>query len=100
MVPNLFSKNVGSDRISKMYSSITLFSFAHVILEQPLNVVVALVQPDLEKAGSGGSDACVILSEIMQFLRTFWVKYPILMTEDGGRRVEDGEMRLYQRDLR
>ena len=27
-------------------------------------------------------------------LRTFWVKYPLLLTEDGGRRVEDEKLRF------
>ena len=27
-------------------------------------------------------------------LRAFWVKYPELLTEEGGRRIEDQELRL------
>ena len=48
---------------------------------------------DLEKAASG---ACRHFVGNHATLRTFWVKYPIFLTEDGGRRVEDGEMRLDQ----
>ena len=28
------------------------------------------------------------------FFRTFWVKNPVLFTNEAGRRVEDGELRL------
>ena len=58
---------------------------------------------DLEKAGSvgsSGSGACGHLVRNHAILRTFWIKYPVLYTEEGGRRVEDGDLRLDQGDLR
>ena len=58
------------------------------------------MKSDLEKVASGASGACGYFVGNHAILRTFWVKYPVLLTEDGGRRVEDGEMRLDQRDLR
>ena len=55
---------------------------------------------EMEKAGSGGSGACRHFVGNLVILRTFCVKYPVLLTEDGGRRVEDRDMRLDQVDLR
>ena len=52
---------------------------------------------DLEKAASG---ACGHFVGNHAILRTFWVKNPVLLTEDGWRRTEDAELRLDQRDLR
>ena len=52
---------------------------------------------DLEKATSG---ACVYFVGNHAILRTFLVKYPVLLTEDEGRRVKDAELRLDQGDLR
>ena len=48
---------------------------------------------DLEKAASGASGACGHFVGNHAILRTFWVKNPVLLTEDEGRRVKDGEMR-------
>ena len=56
--------------------------------------------PDLEKVASGASGACEHFVGNHAILRTFWVKYPVLLTEDGGRRDKDWEMRLDQGDLR
>ena len=56
--------------------------------------------PDLEKAASGASGACGHFVGNHAILRTFWVKNPVLLTEDGGRRAEDAELRLDQGDLR
>ena len=55
---------------------------------------------DLEKAASGASGACGHFIVNHAILRTFWVKYHVLLTEDGGRRVRVGEMRSDQGDLR
>ena len=52
---------------------------------------------DLQKAASG---ACGHFVGNHTILRTFWVKYPVLLTEDGGRSFEDGKMRLDQGELR
>ena len=48
------------------------------------------IAPDLEKAASGASGACRHFVQNHAILRTFLVKYPVLLTEDGGRTVEDG----------
>ena len=56
--------------------------------------------PDLGKAASGASGACGHFVVNHAILRTFLAKYPVLFTEDGIRRVEDGELRLDKRDLR
>ena len=55
---------------------------------------------DLEKAASGASGDCGYFVGNHAVLRTSWAKYPVLFTEDGKRRVEDGEFRLDKRDLR
>ena len=49
---------------------------------------------DLEKAGSDGSNTCRHFVANHAILSTFRVKYPGLLTKDGGKRVEDGEWRL------
>ena len=51
---------------------------------------------DLEKAASGSSGACGHFVGNHAILRTFWVRYPVLFTEDG----ENGELRLDKKDLR
>ena len=55
---------------------------------------------DLEKATSGSSGAWGHFVGNHTILKAFWAKYPVLLTEDGKRRVEDGEFRLDKRDLR
>ena len=52
------------------------------------------IKTELEKAVSRASNACEHFVRNIAILSTFWVKYPVLLTEDGGRRVEDGELRL------
>ena len=52
---------------------------------------------DLEKAASG---ACGHFVGNHAILRTFWIKYPVLLLEDGGRRVEVWELRFGKGDLR
>ena len=59
-----------------------------------------MLAADLEKASSGASGTFGHFVGNHAILRTFWVTYPVLLTEDGGRRVEDGELRLEQEDLR
>ena len=61
---------------------------------------VVCVVADLEKAASGASGACGHFVENLANLRTFSVKYPVLLAEDQGRRVEDGDLRLDKGDLR
>ena len=56
--------------------------------------------PDLEKAASGASGACGHFIENSAILRTFSVKYLVLLDEDQGRRVEHGELRLDKGYLR
>ena len=41
-----------------------------------------------------------ILSKNNAILRTFWVKNPAYLTEDGGRGAEDGKLRMDQWKLR
>ena len=48
--------------------------------------------PDLEKAASGASGACGLFVWNHAILRTFWVKYPVLLIEDGGRRIDDVQL--------
>ena len=55
---------------------------------------------DLEKATSGAIGACRHFVGNPVILRTFWVKFPVLLTEDGGRRAEEGKLRLIKGDLR
>ena len=59
----------------------------------------AISHPDLEKAASGASGVCGHFVGNHTILRTFWVNFPVLLTEDGGRRVEYWEMRFDQGDL-
>ena len=54
----------------------------------------------LEKAASGASGAFGHFVQNHAILRTFWVKSPVFLTEDGGRRIGDGELRLDQGDFR
>ena len=49
---------------------------------------------DMEKVASGASGACRHFVGNHAILRTFWVKYCVLLSEDGGRRVDDGELRF------
>ena len=46
---------------------------------------------DLEKAASGARGAYGHFVGNHAILRTFSVKYPVLLAKDQGRRVEDGE---------
>ena len=48
------------------------------------------MQTDLEKAASSASGACGHFVGNPAILRTFLVKYPVLFSEDGGRRIDDG----------
>ena len=59
----------------------------------------------LEKAASGASGAsgasvasgaCEHLARNHAILRTFLIKSPSFLTQDGGRRVEDGKLRMDQ----
>ena len=55
------------------------------------------VVADLEKVASGASGAsgaCGHFVENHTILRTFLLRNPVILTEDGGRRVEDQELRL------
>ena len=52
---------------------------------------------DLEKAASG---ACGHFVWNHAILRTFWVKCSFFLGEDGGTRVDNGELRFYDGDLR
>ena len=49
---------------------------------------------DLEKAASSASGARGHFVRNHAILRNFLDKYPVLFTENGKRRVEDGELRL------
>ena len=51
---------------------------------------------DLEKAASGASGACGHFVENPAILRTSLVKNSAFTTEDGGRGVEDGKLRMDQ----
>ena len=53
-----------------------------------------MLEADLEKAGSGASGACGHFIGNHAILRTFLAKNPVLFTEDGRRRVGDGELRF------
>ena len=55
---------------------------------------------DLEKAASGASGVCGHFVGNRAILRTFGAKYPVLFTEDGKTRVEDGELRFDKEHLR
>ena len=59
-----------------------------------------VLRSDLEKAASGASGACGHFVGNPAILRTFSVKYPVLLAENQGRRVEDGELRLDEGDLK
>ena len=63
-------------------------------------LALTLLVPDLEKAASGASGACGQFVRNHIILRTFWAKYPVLYTEVGKRRVEDGDLRLDKKDFR
>ena len=45
---------------------------------------------DLEKAASGASGACGHFVGNHAILRTFWAKYSVLFSEDGGIRIDNG----------
>ena len=71
-------------------------------MKNPLSSAL-LCLADLEKAASGASgasSACRHFVKNLAILRTFWVKYPIHLSEDGERKVEDGELMLVKGDLR
>ena len=55
---------------------------------------------DLEKAASGASSACGHFVRNHAILRTFWVKYPVLLSEDGGKRVDNEELMFDEGDSR
>ena len=61
---------------------------------------ISISVTDLEKAAISASGACGYFVGNHAILRTFCIKNPALLTEDGGRRVEDAELRLDQGDLR
>ena len=56
--------------------------------------------PELEKAARDASGACGHFVGNHAILRTFWVKYLVLLTEDCGGTVKDGELRLDKGDFR
>ena len=51
-------------------------------------VFILETNPDLEKAASG---TCGHFVENPAILRTFWVKIPAFLIEDGARSVDDGK---------
>ena len=55
---------------------------------------VSSIISDLEKAVSSLSGTCRHFVGTNAILRTFSVKYPGFFIEDGGRRVEDRDLRL------
>ena len=55
---------------------------------------------DLEKAASGASGACGHFVKNPAILRRFLFKNPAVLTEDGGRRVGDGKLRMEQGESR
>ena len=55
---------------------------------------------DLEKAASGASGACGHFVGDHAILRTFCISYPVILSKDGERRVDDGELGLDKGDLR
>ena len=59
-----------------------------------------LLRSDLEKAESGASGACKYFFGNHADLRTFSVKYSVLLAEDSGSRLEDEELRLDKEDLK
>ena len=48
-----------------------------------------VVVADLEKASSGASSACGLFIRNHAFLRTFRVKYLVLLREDGEKGIDD-----------
>ena len=52
------------------------------------DISLALYRPG--KAASGANGACGHFVENHAILTKFWVKYPVLLSEDGGWRVDDG----------
>ena len=76
-----------------------LFGYFHFLFWNSFEILDRN-EADLEKAASGGSGACGHFVGNHGILRTFSVKYPVLLAEDQGRRVEDGELKLDKRDLR
>ena len=80
-------------------------SWLFLILEQFLNVLtfttkLPWLDSDLEKAASSASGACGHFVLNTAILRTSRVKNPAFLTEDKGRRVEDGKLRLKRGKLR
>ena len=73
---------------------------ARLIIMRPSPNYFGIDLSDLEKAASGASIDCRQFVRNHAFLRTFLVKYPVLLSEDGGRRVDDGELRFDKGDLR
>ena len=51
---------------------------------------LVMVPTDLEKAASGASGACGHFVGDHAILRTFCISYPVILSKDGERRVEDG----------
>ena len=64
----------------------------HLTVQSPTMdfTVTGSYDKDLEKAASGASSICGHFVQNPANLRTFGVKNPLLLTEDGGRRVNDG----------
>ena len=62
-----------------------------------LHLLFVMLEADLERAASGAFGHFVGNHAI---LRTFWVKYPVLLTKDAGRSVEAAELRLDKGYLR
>ena len=99
--PNDFTSN---------YSKCNYFSYNYLIIITLIDITSHEISPllftfidtnsDLEKAACGASGAWGHFVGNHAILRTFLVKYPVLLTEDGGRRVEDGDNGLDQGDLR
>ena len=54
----------------------------------------------MSEAASGASGACGHFVGNHAILSTFLVKYPVLLSEDGGRRVDNWELRFDTEDLR
>ena len=89
--PNDFTSN---------YSKCNYFSYNYLIIITLIDITSHEISPllftfidtnsDLEKAACGASGACGHFVRNHANLRTFWVKYPVLLSEDGRGRVGDG----------
>ena len=65
-----------------------------------MKMTLHILSPDLEKAASGASGACGHFVVNPAILRTFRVRNPTFLTEDGGRRMEGGKLRMDRGELR